>query len=360
MSDHDADFLMFHFQATDIAQHALWKYVDPEHPLYEAQAAQAHGAILKDIYQRIDAYVGAMLDRLSGETTVFVMSDHGFGSLHYVVNLNMLLMDHGLLHLKPGVWTQLRARLFRAGLTPAAIWHLIERAGLQNYVWQISKSTRNKIVSRFLSFDDVDWARTMAYSIGHVGQIYINRRDRQPGGIVKPGAEYGEVVRKVQAALQELRHPVSGLPLVDRVIPGSDVASGPYAELGPDLHVVMDGYRTIAFPLFASDGRLVTQQIRGDSGSHRQHGIFIAWGNGIGQGVDIGRAHIADLAPTILHLMSVPVPRDMDGHVLEGVLTGSSPVVFDEGSVEAEPESELSADESAEVESRLRALGYLG
>jgi predicted AlkP superfamily phosphohydrolase/phosphomutase len=360
MSDHPLDFLMFHFQATDIAQHALWKHVDPEHPLHDSRAAEEHGSILKNIYRRIDDYLGAMLDRLPSDATVFVMSDHGFGSLHYVVNLNMLLMDHGLLHLKPNVWTRVRARLFRAGLTPTAIWHLIERAGLQNYVWQISKSARNKVVSRFLSFDDVDWSRTEAYSIGHVGQIYVNRSDRQPGGIVKPGAEYDEVVRKVRGALAELRHPVTGSPLIDRVIPGAEVASGPFADSGPDLHVVMDGYRTIAFPLFASEGRLVTRQIRGDSGSHRQHGVFIAWGPCVRRGVTVDGAHIADLAPTILHLMGVPVPRDMDGRVLGSALTDSGPVAFDGRTARADAETGLSTDEAAEVESRLRALGYLG
>ncbi|MDY6953356.1 MAG: alkaline phosphatase family protein [Thermodesulfobacteriota bacterium] len=30
-----------------------------------------------------------MLDRILEETTVIVMSDHGFGPLHYVVNLNL-------------------------------------------------------------------------------------------------------------------------------------------------------------------------------------------------------------------------------------------------------------------------------
>jgi predicted AlkP superfamily phosphohydrolase/phosphomutase len=360
MNDHPADFLMFHFQATDVAQHALWKHIDPAHPRYEAQAAERYGRILKDIYRRIDDYAGALVDRLPPDATVIVMSDHGFGPLHYVVNLNLLLMDHGLLHLKPGGWTRLRARLFRAGLTPTAIWHLVERVGLQNYVWQISKSTRNKVVSRFLSFDDVDWSRTVAYSIGHVGQIYVNRIDRQPGGTVRPGAEHDRVLQRVRDALDELRHPITNAPLVQRVIPAAEVAMGPYAPLGPDLHVVMDGYRTIAFPLFASEGRLVTEQIRGDSGSHRQHGVLIAWGASIRPGCTLEGAHIADLAPTVLHLMDVPIPRDMDGKILTSALRESRPATFEAASVRTELEGELSADESAEVESRLRALGYLG
>jgi predicted AlkP superfamily phosphohydrolase/phosphomutase len=380
MTDHPYDFLMFHFQATDIVQHAFWKFVDPGHPRYDPQAAARFGPALKQVYQHVDGFIGQMLDRLMDDATVIVMSDHGFGPLHYVVNLNLFLLEQGLLQLKRGAWTRLKTGLFRVGLTPASLWHLVERVGLQNYVWQVSKSTRNKVVGKFLSFDDVDWSRTLAYSIGHVGQVYVNLKGREPAGIVEPGAEYEAVRQRVIEALQDLRHPESNQPLVDRAIPGDQVVHGPYAHRSPDLHIVLDGYRTIAFPLFATDNRIVTRQIRGDSGCHRQHGILIAWGAEVrseapspvgrpGEGQTVEGARIVDLAPTILHLMGLPVPEDMDGRVLTEALTTSRPVeygpagatdAFREGSGRPDLEAGLSAEETAEVEERLRALGYLG
>jgi predicted AlkP superfamily phosphohydrolase/phosphomutase len=259
------------------------------------------------------------------------------------------------------VWTRLKTGLFRAGITPTSIWHLIERTGLQNYVWQVSKSTRNKVVGKFLSFDDVDWSRTLAYSIGHVGQIFVNLKGREPEGIVEPGAEQESVRQRVTEALRDLHHPATGQPLVDKIIPVDQVVHGPYANRSPDLHIVMDGYRTISFPLFATDNRIVTRQIRGDSGSHRLHGIFIASGPEIRTGKTIQDAHILDLAPTILHLMGLPVPDDMDGNVLTQALTTSRSIEFrtvsptDEGI-----QAGLSEEETTEVEDRLRALGYLG
>jgi predicted AlkP superfamily phosphohydrolase/phosphomutase len=361
MADHPHDFLMFHFQATDVIQHAFWKFVDPTHPQHDPQAAARFGPALKRIYQHIDDFIGQMLDRVSDDTTVIVMSDHGFGPLHYVVNMNLLLLDKGLLQLKKGAWTRLKTGLFRAGITPASIWHLIERTGLQNYVWQVSKSTRNKVVGKFLSFDDVDWSRTLAYSIGHVGQIFINLKGREPEGIVEPGAEYESVRQRVIEALHDLRHPATRQPLVDKIIPGDQVVHGPYAHRSPDLHVVMDGYRTIAFPLFATDNRIVTRQIRGDSGCHRMHGIFVASGPKIQAGETVEGARILDLAPTILHLMGLPVPDDMDGQVLTGILTTSEPVKFRSvGPSDESTEAGLSEEETTEVEERLRALGYLG
>jgi len=360
IADFPSDFLMFHFQGTDILQHALWKFIDPAHPDHNLQAAARFGPALRQVYQYIDAYIGQMLDHLTDDTTTIVMSDHGFGPLQYVVNLNLFLLEKGLLQLKRGAWTRLKTGLFRAGITPASIWHLIERTGLQNYVWHISKSTRNKIVGRFLSFEDVDWSRTRAYSIGHIGQIFINLKGREPEGIIESGAEYESVRQQVVVALRDLRHPDTGQPLVDKVIPGDQVAHGPYAHHSPDLHIVMDGYRTIAFPLFATDSRIVTRQIRGDSGCHRLHGILIASGPEIRKGQTVENAHIMDLAPTILHLMELPVPADMDGRVLTEALTSSRPVERKSSPVGGDAKVGLSAEETAEVEERLRALGYLG
>jgi predicted AlkP superfamily phosphohydrolase/phosphomutase len=361
MEDHPCDFWMFHFQATDVLQHALWKLVDQSHPRYEAEAATRFAPAFKAIYQSIDECIGRMVDRLSEGGTVFVMSDHGFGPLHNTVNLNLFLLNQGLMKLKRGAWTQLKAGLFRAGITPASIWHLIESVGLQNYVWQVSKSARNRVVSKFLSFDDVDWSRTVAYSIGHVGQIYVNLRGREPQGIVERGPEYEAVRREVIDALQELRHPRTGKGMVDEVIPGDEVVHGPYASRSADLHLVLDGYRAIAFPLFAADRRVVTRQIRGDSGCHRRHGVLIAWGDGIRAGEIATGAHIMDLTPTILHLMRLPVPDDMDGRVLTSLLELDYPVEYQRSeSAEAAADKGLSAGEAAEVEERLRSLGYLG
>ena len=360
MSDYPYDFLMFHFQATDILQHALWRHLDPTHPYYDARAAERYAPRCKRIYQRIDEAIGHMLERLPSDTTVIIMSDHGFGPLHYVVNMNLFLLDQGILRLKRGAWTRLKAGLFRAGLTPASIWHMVERVGLQNYVWQVSKSARNRVVGKFLSFEDVDWSRTLAYSIGHVGQIYVNLKGREPEGIVEPGQEFEATRRRVVDTLIELRHPETGQSLLDEVYFGDQVAHGPYAGHGADVHVILDGYRAIVFPLFAADSRIVTRQIRGDSGCHRRHGILIASGPDVRQGATFQDARIVDLAPTMLHILGQPVPDHMDGRVLTEALLTSRPVTYRSTDSRTQGiQDALSAEDVAEVEQRLRSLGYL-
>jgi hypothetical protein len=129
---------------------------------------------------------------------------------------------------------------------------------------------------------------------------------------------------------------------------------------GPDIHLIIDDYNMIAFPLFATDNKIVTNQIRGDSGCHRREGIFVACGPAVRQNKRLEEASILDLAPTILHLLGQPVPDRMDGQVLTNIFTTPSEVVYsDEDDGRLVESQALSADETAQVEERLRSLGYL-
>jgi predicted AlkP superfamily phosphohydrolase/phosphomutase len=358
MKEEPWDVLMVHFLAMDLMKHALWRFMDHSHPRYEPSPYQ-HA--IRDGYALVDAYIGRLLDRLPDDAATIVMSDHGFGPLNKMVNLNIFLMQKGLMKLKRDPWTQLKAAAFRYGLTPSAAYRWIERMGLQNLVTRFSKKTRNNFIGKFLSFDSVDWKRTVAYSMGHVGQVYLNVAGREPYGIINP-ENYHQTRQEVIDTLKELRDR-DGRPLVTKIIPGEEAYHGPYAHKGPDLHLILDDYNMIACPLFATEGKVMTHQIRGDSGCHRSQGIFIAHGPAIKQGITLPDSRILDLAPTILHMMGVPVPRVLDGRVLTEIFTSPADVTYegevDQADGEVRPEQAFNDDEATQVEERLRSLGYL-
>ena len=89
-------------------------------------------------------------------------------------------------------------------------------------------------------------------------------------------------------------------------------------------------------------------------------GIFITHGPGIKANGSFSRPRIVDLAPTILHILGLPVPDDMDGAVLRSVFLNTvepihAPSVDASGAVRSQ---ELHSTEDAqEVGERLRALG---
>jgi hypothetical protein len=72
-------------------------------------------------------------------------------------------------------------------------------------------------------------------------------------------------------------------------------------------------------------------------------------------------ARIIDLAPTLLHLLGVAVPGDMDGRVLQDILTDA---YAGEVATQAAPtavavEGAYSAEDEALISDRLKSLGYI-
>lgn len=337
--DWPTDFLMVHFLVTDIAQHALWRHLDETHPWHDPQQAGLHGNAVRNLFSRIDDAIGQLLALLPVDTTVIVMSDHGFGPLTRMANLNNLFGAAGLMALKPAAGVRARRWIAR-------------QPGLGKAGWRLARARGHKL----LDFQDVDWPRTTAYSMGHMGQVFVNLKGREPDGCVEPG-DYDATLARISETLHALRDPESGQPLAVEVIPGEGAP-----ECGPDLHVIIDGYCVVAYPMFVADGRIVTTQRHGNSGDHRLHGMLLASGPNIRPGQSPDDACIVDLAPTILHLMGVPAPSTMDGRVLDELLDGPAsaraPATTPPGR-HAPAAAALTPGEQAVVEAQLRSLGYM-
>ncbi|NQT19595.1 MAG: hypothetical protein HQ592_07815 [Planctomycetes bacterium] len=76
------------------------------------------------------------------------------------------------------------------------------------------------------------------------------------------------------------------------------------------------------------------------------------------------KAEIIDIAPTVLHLMGLPIPEDMDGRVLPVFEPGSPPAArpVERAPYEEEEIEELAMSESERQHMRsvLQGFGYLG
>ena len=91
------------------------------------------------------------------------------------------------------------------------------------------------------------------------------------------------------------------------------------------------GCESVVDSIFAPPMQLHSGVVR-HSGNHRMNGILLMKGAALRRGVKIEGAEIIDLAPTILHLLGLPIPSYMDGKVLkealdERFLQSSSPRV---------------------------------
>ena len=166
--------------------------------------------------------------------------------------------------------------------------------------------------SAFLSRRHIDWSRTRAYAQGNFGQIFLNLKGRQPQGAVEP-KDARALLDELKAALLKIPHPQTGEPLVERVYESQELYDGPVAHLAPDLTVVLKdwAYRTIGLHDFTTN-RLVSPAF-GPTGDHRIEGILIASGASIQSGPLPADANLLDITPTILQLLGIPIPADLDG-----------------------------------------------
>ena len=89
-------------------------------------------------------------------------------------------------------------------------------------------------------------------------------------------------------------------------------------------------------------------------------GIFVAWGPAFRRGVTIDAVSLVDVAPTVLHLLGLPVAQDMEGHVPEKAFAAARPVKW-VATYETGRRATRSTDSPVDDELReqLRSLGYI-
>jgi predicted AlkP superfamily phosphohydrolase/phosphomutase len=352
---------------TDMVQHETWRLIDPSHPRHDPAEAAVHRERILGFHRKVDADVGRLLAEVDSDTLVVVMSDHGFGPVHSFFLTNNWLTKLGLLRFKGTPLTALKRLLFRVGYTPLGMFRIVKALGLASLRKQVRFQQKAGLVNRlFLSFDDVDWSRTRAFSIGSFGQVYINLAGVRPHGIVQPGQEYEELKEWIAGEALALRDPRTGEPLVERVYRREEIYSGPYIARTPDLIVQPQGWEYMAFGHADFGSNKLVEPIIGLSGHHRLDGILILAGVGVKPGTPLQNASILDLTPTILHALGVAVPHDLDGRVLSEAFEPSSPaalpVVFNETNVYKDGNSipDMSDQEMTDVQEKLRGWGYAG
>lgn len=93
------------------------------------------------------------------------------------------------------------------------------------------------------------------------------------------------------------------------------------------------------------------------------NGVFLAWGEGVRQ-VTLEGIHMTDLTPTILALLDVPIPEDMDGRVIreafqEAFWQGKEIRYCGVEESVARTDTGLSQEEEEQIHRRLKGLGYV-
>ena len=369
------DLFAYDLMATDRAQHELWHAWDTTHRV--ARGREAELAKVRDGYvefwHKLDDGIGAIADALPPDANLLLMSDHGFGPIEHYVNFNVWLLQHDYIALQDTFYVKQKRWFYEKGVTPEWFYNLLAKfGGARSRVGRFGGKQMSWVDrladSAFLSRKHIDWSKTKAYAQGNFGQIFLNLKGRQPMGCVDP-ADAPALLDELEAGLKAIPHPETGEPLVERVHRREDLYEGPHAHLAPDLTVVLGDwkYRTIGLYDFTTH-ELISPAF-GPTGDHRMEGVLIASGPAIRPGPIPDGANLLDIAPTILRLLGVPAPADMDGRALAEILDPAALPVLAESDTNQDdsyatdgPGDEVSGYSEAEdaaIQQRLADLGYL-
>jgi predicted AlkP superfamily phosphohydrolase/phosphomutase len=178
--------LFYYFSSVDQNSHMLWGKFDDE---------------LLEIYKAVDVAIGEAVAKAGPDTTLMIISDHGFAKFDRATHINSWLMREGFLTLDDP-----------------------------------TKVGDDEV------FAHVDWSKTQAYALGLNG-IYLNLGGRESGGIVS-GFERQEVRKEIAKRLLQFRDEKTGEMVVDKVYFPETAFKGKNLRNSPDIFVgFRRGYR---------------------------------------------------------------------------------------------------------------------
>lgn len=261
-------------------------------------------------WKMIDTHLGDIIDR---GFDVLLMSDHGSNKIDVTFNINTWLKNEGYLKQKFGI----SSVFYHLGINRQRLVSIASRLHIfrlmKKYVPKkiyLNIPTYSGSVKKEAKTARIHWGESHALASGQ-GPIYINPNHKNKQSIAL------EIINK----LESLVDPATGIKIVNKVYYRDEIYSGPYLGEAPDLiidqakgvHIADDiGHKEI----FQSPERWKAE--------NKKFGLFMAYGPNIKRQGAIDKISILDLAPTILHLMGLPIPDDMDGRVLNNVFKEES------------------------------------
>jgi len=257
--------------ATDRIQHMFFRFLEEGHPALNGHDIKKHANVIDKLYIKMDDLVGRTMAKVKDGDVLFVISDHGFKSFRRGINLNSWLHQIGYLVLKEGV--------------EPGDW-----------------------------FKNVDWSRTKAYALGLAG-IYINQKGREIHGIINPGEETQQLKRELIAKLSGLKDAERNEIGITEAFDNQKIYKGPYANSGPDLiigynigyRISWDGATGKATDVVFEDNK------KAWSGDHCIDPRLVPGVIFCNQKIAAPKPGLIDMAPTVLDLFGVDIPRYMEG-----------------------------------------------
>jgi len=256
------DFFMAVMIGTDRLQHMLWNHFDTTHRRYIKNSKYKNS--LKDYYIYLDKRLGEIIGLLDRDTAIIVASDHGMIKQEGKININNWLIQEGYL---------------------------------------VIKNRKSPEKMRF-SPELVDMEKTVAYGSGaYNARLYLNKK--------KLGKDYEKTRNEIIEKLKKIPDD-RGNKLDTKVYKTEEIYKDASSPECPDLIVYFDDLRWASNPDLGQAGLYSWHTFVGaDSAGHSSQGCFIISGPKIKKMGKINDLDIRQVAPTILKLLNVEIPKEI-------------------------------------------------
>jgi predicted AlkP superfamily phosphohydrolase/phosphomutase len=267
------DFFMHVNIGVDRLHHGFWRFHDPQHRLY--QSGNPFEYAILDYYKMVDQMASELIALAGDAVTVLVVSDHGVTRMDGGICVNEWLWQNG---------------------------------------WLVLNTSPNGDLVK-IEDADVDWGHTRAWSSGgYYGRVFLNVKDREPQGVI-PAAHYEAVRDELASAISAI--PGSQNESLDTKVFKPEAIYQEVRSVAPDLMVYFGGLHWRSVGTLGHGKHYTFENDTGpDDANHAINGMFILHEphrKGAGR---VLNHQLMDIAPTLLDRLHIPVPSDMQGHII--------------------------------------------
>ncbi len=345
------DIFMVHFQSTDVIQHAMWPYLDKNHPLYNTKKNSfIFDTFYKFLDQKIQLICQAFEKTAGDDFITIIASDHGSEVHKKSINLGNWLCQQGFLKFNP---KSTHPTLLKKITQKLRVGKLMSRFISAKTVSKVEKS-----LTRYI--DSFLWDQSKAFSIGKGGEGFIYLLDEN-------NSEREKTATKIIEKLKTIKDPQIESSVIKAIHHKEDIFHGDFLELMPDITIEpANGYSFRgAYQPNEDIFHTISPGLDFHLGKHHRDGIIIAAGSHIKSQISL-QARLIDITPTLLYYMQLPVYRYMDGRVIQELFTDEfktqNPLPERVDTVclsKRQHEMTYSNQDEKKIQQRLKDLGYM-